>query len=173
MKDEILGRIQAAFYNVPRPNDNELQWYPDSSDELWIESFVGDSDSKWWEVSDEKIAYECSALTAFSPKAYVYYLPAYMSWVLTHYETSDSNTVDYTVYDLDLLGATEERTRRARSLTVDQSKAVLEFLKFMAERPDRVDASAAKRAIDSYWGQFDDSANPRPLSPRVRKSKRN
>jgi hypothetical protein len=160
MKDEVLGRIHSAFCNVPRPKDDELQWHPDSMDEIWIDSFIGDSDMNWWQISGEKIDYECNALGAFSPRAYAYYLPAYMTWVLMHYETSDSNTVDHTLYDLDLLGASEERDHRARSLTVEQSKAVLEFLKFMNEiGAGRVDSAAAKRAIESYWGKFEEPLN--------------
>src|ERR1044071_6392994 len=118
MKDEVLGRIHSAFYNVVRPKDEELLWYPNSMDRIWIESFIGDVDTNWWQISGEKIEYECNALGSFSPRAYAYYLPAYRSWVLTHCNTSDSNTVDYTIYDLELVGASEERNERARSLTI-------------------------------------------------------
>ena len=157
LKDEVLGRIHSAFLDVKRPKDEELQWHADSPDEIWIESFVGDNEMNWWDVSPEKIEYECQALTALSFKAYAYYLPAYMTWVLNNYETSDSNTVDCVLYDLNLLGATEERDRRAQSLSVDQSKAVLEFLKFMSElRSGVVDSKAAKLAIQSYWEKFDE-----------------
>jgi hypothetical protein len=100
VKDEVLERIRAAFFKVKRPRDDELQWHPDSSEELFIESFIGDTAWSWWEVSADKIAYECHALSAFSFNAYVYYLPAYMTWVLKNFETSDSNTsiTPYTIW---------------------------------------------------------------------------
>lgn len=171
MKDEILARIHSAFCDVARPKLDELQWHPNSIDEVFIESFVFDTATNWWEVSAKVIEYECDALTGFSFKAYAFYLPAYMTWVLKNYETSESNTVDYTLYNLNLHDCSEEWRRRAQSLSVNQSKAVLDFLKFMSLRPNGVvDTDAAKRAIESYWGRFED---PFVATKALRRSRKN
>jgi hypothetical protein len=128
---------------------------------MWIESFLDDTETDWSKISPEKIEMESSALTVFSPVAFRYYLPAYMTWVLRHYSLSHSNTVDHVLYDLDMTEKSKDSRRmqiweeRFATLSNAQRKAVLAFLEFMSTIPDnRVDSKAARRAIDSYWVRF-------------------
>src|SRR6266545_636480 len=157
-KEDLVTQIRHAFLQVKRPPDEKLLHFPDVGDELWVESFLGDTDTDWIAVSPDKIEKEYAALTAFSPSAFVYYLPAYMTWVLNNYTTSSSNTVDHTLYGLDLTDREEDVRRimedRFSVLSKEQGKAVLAFLKYM-NRIREADSKAAHRAIASYWDRFD------------------
>lgn len=172
-KEDIVNQIRAAFLDVKRPSDEELLHFPDTGADLWIESFFGNTETDWIDISPQKIEYECSALTVFSPSAFVYYLPAYMTWVLNYYETSSSNTLDHTLYDLDLTNREDTSRRimeeRFPALSQQQGRAVLAFLKFMREIP-RVDSKAANSAIDSYWSRFDEPTPNSSLNPDAKKT---
>jgi hypothetical protein len=172
-KEDIISQIRAAFLGVKRPSDEKLLHFPNTGGELWAESFLGNTSTDWIDISPQKIEYECSALTVFSPSAFVYYLPAYMTWVLNHYETSSSNTLDHTLYDLDLTNRDDTSRRiieeRFSALSQQQGQAVLTFLKFMREIP-RVDSKAASSAIDSYWSRFDEPTPNSLLNPDAKKT---
>lgn len=172
-KEDIVNQIRAAFLGVKRPSDEKLLHFPNTGGELWVESLLGNTSTDWIDISPQKIEYECSVLTVFSPSAFVYYLPAYMTWVLNHYETSSSNTVDHTLYDLDLTNREDTSRRimeeRFSALSQQQGRAVLTFLKFMREIPG-VDGEAASRAIDSYWSRFDELTPDSSLNPGAKKT---
>src|SRR5882724_12961251 len=149
-KGDIVKQIREAFLDVKRPPDEELLHFPGVGDELWVESFLGDTETDWMDASPDKIEHEYAALTVFSPSGFVYYLPAYMTWVLNNYTTSASNTVDHTLYDLDLTDREEDVRRimedRFSALSKEQGKAVLAFLKYMSGIR-KADSEAALRAI--------------------------
>ncbi len=157
--EEIVALIREAFAGVERPKKKDLLHFPDVGDDLWIESFLDDTETDWADIDPKKIEYECNALTAFSPAAWRYYLPAYMTWDLRNYwTTSGSNTVDHVIYALEL--TRDPRIRKVtmpcfEALSKEQSKAVLAFLEFMSEVPDnQVDSKVARRAIEDYWYKF-------------------
>ena len=158
-KEHVVNQIREAFLGVKRPPDEKVLHFPNTGDELWIESFLGNTETDWIDIGPEKIEYECSALTVFSPSAFVYYLPAYMTWVINNYTTSSSNTLDHTLYDLDLTGREDISRRimgeRFSALSREQGQAVLAFLKYMSGIK-RIDSKAARSAIDSYWARFDE-----------------
>jgi uncharacterized protein DUF6714 len=159
-KEDVINQIRKAFSGVKRSPDEELLHFPNTGGELWIESFLGDTETDWLDVSPAKIEKEYAALTVFSPYAFAYYLPAYMTWVLNNCTTSASNTVDHTLYDLDLTDREDDVRRimedRFSVLSVEQGKAVLAFLKYMSGI-SKVDSEAALRAIASYWNRFDET----------------
>ena len=157
-KDALVKQIRQAFLGVNRPPDEKLLHFPNMGDELWVESYLGNTETDWKNIKPDKIEHEYAALTAFSPAAFVYYLPAYMTWVLKNCATSSSNTVDHTLYALDLTDR-EEAVRgimedRFSALSQEQAHVVLEFLKYMSELRE-VDNKAAHRAIASFWNKFD------------------
>jgi hypothetical protein len=161
-KEQLAEQIRAAFFCVKRPPDDKLLHFTNTGGELWVESFLGNTETDWMDVSPDKIEYESSALTVLSPSAFAYYLPAYMIWVLNNYATSSSNTVDYTLYALDLTGRTDDLRKvmedRFSALSREQGQAVFEFLKYMSEVKE-VESRAACDAIASYWHRFDE---PKP-----------
>jgi hypothetical protein len=80
-KGELRSRILTAFDAREPPRDSELL-HPDCMDDCDILQFYGGV--RWQDMSDEMIVYNYAALTAFSPRAFAYYLPAYMLWTLSY-----------------------------------------------------------------------------------------
>lgn len=160
-EERIIQVIYDAFRDVQRPPHSEILHFPNTGDEMWIESFLETTETHWWDIPAESMEQESSALTVFSPAAFRYYLPAYMTWELRHYTSSHSNTVDHIMYDLNLSHRSSDTygfwKQRFRVLSREQGKAVLAFLEFMSQVPgDIVDSQAATRAIESYWGRYRD-----------------
>lgn len=69
-KEDIVNQIRAAFLGVQRPPDEKLLHFPNTGDNLWVDSFLGNTETDWIDINPQKIEYECSALTAFSPSAF-------------------------------------------------------------------------------------------------------
>ena len=159
--EKVIDQITVAFNGVHFPGSQKLLHFPDTGNDLWIESFLDCKFSCWQEVPAELIEYECSALTAFSPKAFIFFIPAYMTWVLKNYEKSDSSTVDHTLYGLDLTSRDKNSKsimlERFEPLSLMQKKSVFSFLNLLKDKKldNSVDIEAAKRALDSYWGKFE------------------
>ena len=158
-REDIIKRIRKAFLGVERPPDEKLLHFPNTGGELWVDRFLGTTETDWIDISPENVAHECWALTVLSPPAFAYYLPAYVTWVLKNYDVCSSSTLDHTLYDLDLTGR-DENTRsmmeqRFSVLTEEQGQAVLEFLKYMIGIKG-IDSKAARDAIASYWDKFEE-----------------
>lgn len=115
-----------------------------------------DTDGHWWEVPDERIAELYEALSFVDPKGFRYYIPAYMIWTLKHYRSTDSNSVDSTVYAFLIYGGLEEWTQtRFEILNQPQRRAVCWFLQYIVRFGRRyADTPSAQLALDQYWGQF-------------------
>jgi hypothetical protein len=157
-REDIIRQIREAFLGIKRPPDEKLLHFPNTGGELWVDSFLGSTETDWVDISPEKIEHGCWVLTVVSPSAFVYYLPAYMTWVLNKYESCSSNTLDHTLYDLDLTDRDENSGKimeeRFSALSHEQGQAVLAFLKYMTGIKD-IDSKAASGAISSYWKRFE------------------
>ena len=157
-REDIISQIRRAFLGVERPQDERLLQFPNTGGELWVDRFLGSTETDWIDISPEKIEHECWALSVLSPAAFAYYLPAYMTWVLKNYDACSSDTLDHTLYDLDLTDR-DDSTRstmeqRFAHFSKEQGQSVLAFLSFMAQVKE-VDSKAAIGAIKSYWRRFD------------------
>ncbi len=117
-----------------------------------------DTDTRWQDVPVEWIEQLHDALSFLDPKGWRYYLPAYMLYSLKFYTTS-SNAVDSAVYSCILYEGSkykdlkEHQISRFRLLTVEQSRAVCQFLRFEAAYAEG-DEQAVQEALDAYWGRF-------------------
>ena len=117
-----------------------------------------DTESSWERVPDAAIE-ECQwALSHLDPLSWRFYVPAYMSWSLAHFLTSDSIVSDFTIYTF-LINEDDERLvayaqERFRTLDAAQSRAVCQFLRYMAANDSRCDGNAARRALEQTWGRF-------------------
>lgn len=112
-----------------------------------------------WEAIPDSHLEECSgALSHLDPQSWRYYLPRFMEWALTHYRTSKSITVDYTIYALLLTDddalINQHLRERYRQLTAEQTRVVCRFLQFMALEDGHVDAASATQALRRFWGRF-------------------
>ncbi len=150
MDEKELGRqILDTFEEDPPPLDDELL-HPDCMDDCDILQFYGGI--RWRDMSDAMIVYNYAALTAFAPKAFRYYLPAYLLWTLRN-----ADSVEYvgeaTLRALDP-GTPAEMLHAFRKshfaeLDARQVGVVKAFLVVLANHPDL--GEFAEDALLNHW----------------------
>jgi hypothetical protein len=154
-----LQSIATAFDGVTRQNGvtlHEAEVIDDyGSDELRAAAHLKDTDRRWQEVPEADIE-RLHSLSFLDPVGFCYYLPAYMTWALNHYKTSDSLSIDSAIYSLDISKGLENYSlERFALLDQSQSCAVCQFLRFMANfGNDYVDSRVAQKALGQYWGKY-------------------
>lgn len=150
-RDEIIGRVQDAFAEVRAPSQGKIAHCEQC--ELFAGRFLAGLPSDWRRIAAEDLAYESSALTAVTPSAWRFLLPAYIVWHLNNYERSNSNTVDYLIYQLTRSESTDRHIADGyESLSEVQVRAVAAFLEFIAgQHHDPILAKDAQQALASYW----------------------
>lgn len=154
----LIKQITKAFEGVTRDGGvslheaREIDNYEGA--EGRAEARKKDTDCRWQDVPEEWIEHFYDVFPFFDAKGFRYYIPAYMVWTLKNYKSSQSNSVDFTIYALGVYERVDDPYYRFRLLNAEQSKAVCNFLKFMATYGAYwVDAGAARRALNQYWGQ--------------------
>lgn len=140
---EVLEEIAQAFKDAPRPGDEALL-HQDARDDNDIQALLGVP--HWRELPDDSIEYEYSALAFLSPAGFRHFLPAYLSWVLRHPDSS-ATVVGSTIFTL--TPASDDPMRAFMlskfSLLGDaQRAAVVSFLRAMVPFED------VTAALD-YW----------------------
>jgi hypothetical protein len=128
------------------------------SDEERKEARQLDTESSWDQVPDQDIEECTKALCYLDPEGWRYYIPAYMTWTLRHFRTSNSIVSDFTIYTFDPSGShtglREYKLARYQMLNDAQSRAVCRFLQYMATNDDLADVRVANLALTEYWGRF-------------------
>ncbi|MBV9787195.1 MAG: hypothetical protein JOZ51_03410 [Chloroflexi bacterium] len=166
MSERLNLEIREAFAEVTRGagvtlhEADVLDLYGSNEERLAARQL--DTDRHWYEVPDDLIARKSSALSFLDAAGFRYYLPAYLSWTLRNYDSSDSNSIHSLLFDLALRPWQEDRTHhestaRARFglLTTIQSQVVCRALRFLvAYCYPCVDTKLAQTALDQYWGDF-------------------
>ncbi len=147
--DALIDEIERAFADgVPPPDDRLL--HPDCRDDVDILEFFGGPLRS--ELRDQTIVTHYAALTAFSPEAFQYYLPAFLIWTLNHLDDGEYAT-ESTLVALDP-GTEREMLHEFRKshfdlLTAEQIAAVRHALWHIAEHPDL--GEFAESALVNYW----------------------
>ena len=115
-----------------------------------------DTDRAWWEVPGSDIERYYSILGFLDATDFRYYIAAYMTWTLRHYEHSGAASGDWTIYALDCGEISKDHWKQRFMLfNRQQSEAVCAFLRFMEEDPaGMADSVAAFGALKRHWGQF-------------------
>ncbi|WP_377192896.1 DUF6714 family protein [Ruegeria meonggei] len=147
--ETLTTLIKAAFDCLEPPSDDELL-HPDCMDDVDILEFYGGV--KWQEMTDRMIVYGYAAPTAFSPKAFQYYLPAYLIWTLRNPDSPEYAS-ESIIQALDP-GTSKEmlhdfRKSKFSLLSLEQKEAVRRFLCHFANHPDL--GEDAERALLNYW----------------------
>ena len=151
-RENLLRLIATAFKGVER---GEITLH-----QAWVIDRVGtaeeeraaqrlDTESRWQDIPDTKIAEFPTALSFVDMESFRYYLPAYMTWTLRYGQTDTTSSIipDWTIYSLDS-ETTNEKLRRL--LSKEQRRAVCLFLRYCAQHTGYFDAKAATRAL-KYW----------------------
>ena len=151
-KDEVIGLIQRAFASVTRPPMDDLVHCEQC--EIFVDGLLEFCPEHWEEIRSDYVATESSALTAVTPSAWQFLLPAYMIWHVQNYNRSrDSNTVDNVIWNFTWTDSTDAHIADGfRRLAPHQVKAVDAFLAFVESQiEDPLLAIEAAKARKSYW----------------------
>lgn len=156
----LIAEITAAFQAVSREDGvtlhqaRVLDAYGDAAAQAQARTL--DTDNHWWEVPDAWIAEFSEALNFLDPPGFRYYIPAYLIWTLRHYPTSNSFTVDATLYAFCLYPSlVEHKLSYFEAMDQAQSRVICRFLRYCIRfAGDAMDTQAAQQALESYWGKF-------------------
>ena len=145
--DLLLREIRSAFDSVPRPKrtmaDAEVD---DDGDER---SRFDEHDEHWWEIPDDLLE-RCSAPFCFlSTEDFLYYLPAYMSWVVRMTEPTEGVSDEWLIYYLE---NPERGGRLISHLDSSQVSVVRHFLEWVLSTPIMHWAhNNANAALEHIW----------------------
>jgi len=149
----LLAEIEAAFAGVSREGGVSLHEAKAIDDyatrEAQLAARSKDGETCWQDVPEDDIARHDSIFSFLDDIGRVYYLPAYMSWLVRTGYATQSNSADAVLFALDPCHQWRDL------LTPTQSKAVAAFLLYVYEVLDeKCEPSAAKESLDSYWSGF-------------------
>ena len=159
--EQLLAIIEAAFDGVPQPTDITLHVaeahdnYDYSQDEIHRKK---DHIGRWQDVPKAHIqACQC-ALSYVNKIGMRFYLPAYMTWYLTHFGTSEIGS-DHTLYSLDNhpneQNLSEYHKERFSLFTPEQLKACALFMKYCStDTSDWTDTHFVQKKYYRYWSQY-------------------
>ena len=153
----LIADITSAFRNVLRGDGvslhetNVLDDYggPDAR----LEARQWDTDTHWWELTDEDLYADHVYLSYLDAESLRYYLPAYMIsclngadrpsktfWLLTHSERPD-------------LAAWKQQ--KWEGFSEEQGRVTCLFLRYMAHyAKDKRDKREMETALRQHWGRF-------------------
>jgi hypothetical protein len=150
--DPLVNKIRRAFEFVKAPADHEILGGPayDPGEGKHLQGF-----KRWQEVPPAAITSSYADLALLSPKAFAFFLPAFMVWTIQNQPTSDLPVGDYAAYLLNA-GPLQDKLRvnklsRFAGFSKDQVVIITEFLERMASDETLGDGHAAQKALDHYW----------------------
>ncbi len=150
-RKELIDRIHAAFSSVAYPGDTQLL-ADDCCDIDEIKELFGKPwNSHWSLVPEDVLQRNIASVAFFSPKAWLFYLPAFMVCVLRHGDFSLLGELVFCLTPLEEPQLFRRFETRKRQLSREQQQLVLEFLEFI--KGDLEDAGwhdETARVID-FW----------------------
>ncbi|MCU0466347.1 MAG: hypothetical protein MUF38_17485 [Anaerolineae bacterium] len=156
-RSELLNQITQVFPKQPYPKAQAITLKDDvrgTEEYDTAQAFRGKS---WQDLDTETVRYYSVALHFFTPQAYRYFLPAYMTLCVTHYTHVDM-AVDTLIGTLRSPSVgdvhVEGRSRFQEVVTglTDAQKGVIaHFLAYMGETHHKSDAISA---LTRYWQLF-------------------
>ncbi|CAN5331884.1 hypothetical protein BH23BAC1_BH23BAC1_17820 [soil metagenome] len=152
---DIIYKIQEAFSNVSYPGDDKIV-YDNRPQHLECKAIAETFSGKHWlEMSDEKLRYNADSIFFFTADAFIYFLPAFMIFVLKDFYGSD--TIPHTL--VHCLSAPEESDTNfhkekffkiMNKLNEHQKEAIKAFLQFLKkEYPKEFPFRDIELALDS------------------------
>lgn len=115
--DSLIAAIHSAFDGIPYPSGHDF--YKAIADRDYKEMISG-QEKKWEDISEQEILKFYDFVFFLKPSGVIYYLPAYMEWVLRSKDVAEEAPAEalfMAIMDLD-----------PRLLTLNQQKVVKEFL---------------------------------------------
>ena len=155
-RDAVISSIVAAFDGVGRGNGitiheaEAIDYYPGSQKEARLL----DTEMRWQDIPDHVIE-TTPSLAFLDAEGFRYYIPAYMIWTLRNAPSSDSISVDYTIYAF--THDPPEVGHQVALLNQEQRCAICRFLRFVAQSdPEdwRWDVKAAHDSLALGWERY-------------------
>jgi len=143
---ELVDRIEQVFADVPAPAPDELL-HPECRDSTAVEPYEGFD--RWQDVPAETLIANYDGPSFFSPKAFRFFLPAFMRLTLERFRDTTDYVCDATVYEL--VPHTDYARSRYAELTRAECELVVAFLETLEACPEHADAALARAALDGHW----------------------
>lgn len=151
--DTLIEMIHNAFAGVKLEegttiHEAELEGAYDKDEIRW-NARGKDQENDWRDVPAWKIEQFHSAIRFFDAKGWRFYIPAYMSWTLKNWRTSNSQTVDSVIWSFEPLE--EYLIHRFNTLSNEQGASIYAFLDFFRRYTDQPETNYA---IEIYWRRY-------------------
>ena len=162
--EDVIREIEAAFDGITKPITSLRQFKltdekgmkGEITDKEWKNAGLMRQDTKWQEIPDSEIE-ECDCLLAhMQPDEFIYYLPAYMRFSVTHYKLPiwKSGVLGSTVFSLYPSSKNKEgyiyQEKQLSLLNEKQKQTIIYFLEFVANYANDVERPDAKLALERY-----------------------
>ena len=157
LRASLIAEITAAFQDVLRGDGVSLHETNVLDDygglEARLEARQWDTDTHWWELTDEDLYASHVYLSYLDAESLRYYLPAYMISCLNGAERPSETFNLLTCYE----GSNLEAWKRQKweGFSEEQGRTTCHFLHYMADHAkNKRDIKDAETALRQHWGQF-------------------
>lgn len=163
---DLVKQIRDVFPQEPIPSSQDIILH--ECDECF--SLKNDfSGYRWPEVPRKVLEIHYDDLPLFTPVAYHYYIPSYLSYSLQRIPPVDEPWVseippslcegeyqpiiDFTIYSLEPAKESNWNDRYKRRFNQDQASVITDWLFFVLENSKhfKTDEEIARLALDKYW----------------------
>ena len=155
-----IKEIEEAFKEVETPTDLTL-FVAEAHDDYDYDNDAShrlkDHKGEWQDLPEEHILACQNALPHLGPEGVQYYTPAFMSWVLNNYKSSNREwVIDGTIYHLGTVSQNlkKHKEHQFSLFTENQIKACVSFLKYFVKNDPEgkyVDTNHIKKALERRW----------------------
>lgn len=148
----LIDAITKAFNQVPYPGD-DLIVYDNSGCHLECNEIAKSFKGKHWKHLDcPFIVRHHSALSAFTPEAFHFFLPAYLIISIEHY--ADADVVPGSLLFAFNASKSETFLSRSTRLTPAQKHVIRQFIEFIRDQHgEDFPSGAPQDALKSYWSE--------------------
>lgn len=162
-KDTLLAKIKSSFADVPRPERDNIVMFA-SDDSKRAETGDNYARYEWAEVPQNLLREKPDALHFFTPEAFRYYLPAFLTSMVEDYRAGENmnNTLVWILtYHPENPEIQNMQYQRFGVLSDEQNETIYQVLAWLqAEHGDEFinpsdNSSDLQRAINSRWLSYE------------------
>ncbi len=151
-KDILLSDILSHFGDCPLPSLNSIY----SNERCMVEHCTLLGRYTWSESDIQELRFRDDIIVSLSPAGFLYYLPAFLSFILLNYKDADvlgDSVIDRLTPPLNNMG--EPRLSWLdnvyNKLTLDQKMTVKKVLLYLYEK---YDDGFVDDALEAFWFEF-------------------
>lgn len=158
LRASLIAEITSAFRDVLRGDGVSLHETNVLDDygglDARLEAREWDTDTHWWELTDEDLYARHVYLSYLDGESLRYYLPAYMISCLNGAEWL-SRTVDLLLNCDEGSDLEAWRRQKWEGFTEEQGRVTCRFLRHMADHAkNKYDKREMETALQQHWGRF-------------------